>query len=138
VCPLACLSAFVVAGRSVRARLGAEVGVGAAPAAASIAGPTDLTTAGRACANRGTGSNVSPVRLNDADAGVLQGSYSGTPESAEPVADFQVWDVTEPDEPQQWRDGVDQRVDPGLATVPADVVAERRIESSVWHYGPFR
>ncbi|WP_444949269.1 hypothetical protein [Micromonospora ureilytica] len=28
---------------------------------------------------------------------------------ADPQADLQVWDVTRPDEPQQWRDGVDQR-----------------------------
>ncbi|WFE37316.1 IPT/TIG domain-containing protein [Micromonospora sp. WMMD998] len=49
------------------------------------------------------------MRLNDANAVVLQGTYSGTPSSTDPQADFQVWDVTRPDEPQQWRDGVDQR-----------------------------
>jgi hypothetical protein len=87
---------------------GAVVALGATPAAAAIGSPTDLTTAGQACATEAPGPYLSPVRLNDADAVVLKGSYSGEPETAEQIADFQVWDITAPDERQQWRDGVDE------------------------------
>jgi hypothetical protein len=87
---------------------GTVVGAGATPAAAAVGSPTALTTSGQACAAEAPGPYLSPVRLNDANAVVLQGSYSGAPEGAELVADFQVWDVTKPDEPQQWRDGTDE------------------------------
>nr|WP_258544710.1 hypothetical protein [Micromonospora provocatoris] len=85
------------------------VGATATPASADVGGPTDLTTAGQACTTEAPGPYLSPVRLNDANAVVLQGTYSGTPRSTDPQADFQVWDVARPDEPQQWRDGVDQQ-----------------------------
>ncbi|MEU0082451.1 IPT/TIG domain-containing protein [Micromonospora tulbaghiae] len=85
------------------------VGSTATPASADVGGPTDLTTAGQACTTEAPGPYLSPVRLNDANAVVLQGTYSGTPRSTDPQADFQVWDVARPDEPQQWRDGVDQQ-----------------------------
>ncbi|PSK62555.1 hypothetical protein B0E53_05536 [Micromonospora sp. MH33] len=88
---------------------GTVVGASATPAAADVGGPTELTTAGQPCATETPGPYLSPDRLNDAHAVVLQGSWTGTPQSADPQADFQVWDVTKPDEPQQWRDGVDQR-----------------------------
>ena len=82
------------------------VGAAATPAAAAVGGPTELTTAGQACAAQAPGPYLSPVRLNDANAVVLGGTYSGTPQSAEPQADFQVWDVTTPDAPQQWLAGL--------------------------------
>ncbi|MCG5437515.1 IPT/TIG domain-containing protein [Micromonospora foliorum] len=88
---------------------GTVVGANATPAAADAGGPTALTTAGQACATQAPGPYLSPDLLNDARAVVLQGSLTDAPQSAEPQADFQVWDVTRPDEPQQWRDGVDQR-----------------------------
>ncbi|WP_405115510.1 IPT/TIG domain-containing protein [Micromonospora sp. NBC_01405] len=88
---------------------GTVVGANAAPAAADVGGPTELTAAGQACATQAPGPYLSPDRLNDAHAVVLQGSWTDAPQSADPQADFQVWDVTRPDEPQQWRDGVDQR-----------------------------
>ncbi|GHJ12486.1 hypothetical protein TPA0908_04810 [Micromonospora sp. AKA38] len=88
---------------------GTVVGGHAAPAAADAGGPTALTTAGQDCAPTAPGPYLSPERLNDAHAVVIQGSWSTTPQSPDPQADFQVWDVTKPDEPQQWRDAVDQR-----------------------------
>ncbi|KAB1901497.1 hypothetical protein F8279_27595 [Micromonospora sp. AMSO1212t] len=97
--PLATATTFAVGCAMV-------VGAGATPAAAAVGGPTDLTTAGRACEAQAPGPYLSPVRLNDANAVVLQGTYSGTPQSADPQADFQVWDVTTPDAPQQWLTGL--------------------------------
>ncbi|MFI9640506.1 IPT/TIG domain-containing protein [Micromonospora sp. NPDC051925] len=88
---------------------GTVVGANVTPAAADVGGPTALTTAGQACATQAPGPYLSPDRLNDAHAVVLQGSWTDASQSADPQADFQVWDVTRPDEPQQWRDGVDQR-----------------------------
>ncbi|MEW1588807.1 IPT/TIG domain-containing protein [Micromonospora vinacea] len=88
---------------------GTVVGANATPAAADAGGPTELTTAGQACAAQAPGPYLSPELLNDADAVVLKGSWTEAPQSADPQADFQVWDVTRPDEPQQWRDGIDQR-----------------------------
>ncbi|MET0414639.1 MAG: hypothetical protein ABW022_01290 [Actinoplanes sp.] len=85
------------------------VGVGATPAAAAVGSPTELTTAGKPCVTEAPGPYLSPVMLNDADAVVIMGAYPGAAEGQ--VADFQVWDVTKPDEPQQWRDGVDVRND---------------------------
>ncbi|MBM7086634.1 IPT/TIG domain-containing protein [Micromonospora humidisoli] len=88
---------------------GSVLGASAAPAAADVGGPTALITAGQACAPQAPGPYLSPERLNDAHAVTLQGSWTGAPQSADPQADFQVWDVTRPEEPQQWRDGVDRR-----------------------------
>ena len=88
---------------------GTVVGTGADPAAAAADGPTDLKTSDRPCATEAPGPYLSPERLNDASAVVLQGRYSAGPEGSELIADFQVWDVTKPEEPQQWRDGVDER-----------------------------
>lgn len=87
---------------------GAVVGAGAGPAAAAVGSPTDLTTSGKACATEAPGPYLSPERLNDANAVVLQGFYSGAPEGVELEADFQVWDVAKPNEPQQWRDGANE------------------------------
>ncbi|MEH1168918.1 hypothetical protein V6V47_26375 [Micromonospora sp. CPCC 205539] len=87
---------------------GATLGLTAAPAAAAVSAPTNLQNADLPCAAAAPGPYLSPDRLNDARAVVLKGTYSGTGQSAELQADFQVWDVTDPEHPQQWRDGVNE------------------------------
>jgi hypothetical protein len=87
---------------------GAVVGVGAGPAFAAADGPTSLTTAGKACAATAPGPYLSPERLNDAHAVVLGGSYDTSTWGADSTAHFQVWDVTTPDSPQDWSDGVSE------------------------------
>ncbi|GAA0479210.1 hypothetical protein Ade02nite_39980 [Paractinoplanes deccanensis] len=82
---------------------GTAVGLGAGPVAAAAGAPTGLRTAGQACAAEAPGPYLSPVRLNDAQAVVLTGAVAEAAEGAQ--ADFQVWDVTKPDERQQWLDG---------------------------------
>lgn len=76
--------------------------IGAAPAYAAVPAPTDLRTAGRACAAEAPGPYLSPGLLNDARAVVLRGTISGADDGAELQADFQVWDVADPEHPQQW------------------------------------
>ena len=83
---------------------GAVVGLGGAPALAADGGPTGLTTAGHACATTAPGPYLSPERLNDARAVVLQGAYDASVWSDDATADFQVWDVAEPDHPHDWSD----------------------------------
>ena len=80
---------------------GSAVGLGATPAAAALGAPTGLTTSGQACAGA-PGPYLSPARLNDARAVVLQGTVAGAPDDAELEADFEVWDVAAPQERQQW------------------------------------
>jgi hypothetical protein len=81
---------------------GAAVGLGGTVALAAAGGPTGLTTAGRACASASPGPYLSPARLNDAQAVVLDGVYDDSAWGAGSTADFQVWDVTKPDQPQDW------------------------------------
>ncbi|HEX5540784.1 MAG TPA: hypothetical protein VFX60_04375 [Micromonospora sp.] len=88
---------------------GAAVGLAATPAAAAVAAPTDLKTAGQSCAPAAPGPYLSPRRLNDANAVVLQGTFSRTGEGTGLQADFQVWDVTDPEHPQQWLSGIGEQ-----------------------------
>ncbi|MBM2617018.1 IPT/TIG domain-containing protein [Actinoplanes sp. LDG1-06] len=80
----------------------ASAGAGAVPAFAAEGGPAGLTTAGQACATTSPGPYLSPERLNDARAVVLDGTYDTSVWGAEPTADFQVWDTAHPDQPQDW------------------------------------
>lgn len=80
----------------------ATVGLVATPAAAAIAAPTDLKTADQPCAGAEPGPYLSPARLNDAQAVVLKGTFSRDGQGEGLQADFQVWDVTDPEHPQQW------------------------------------
>ncbi|MET8045569.1 hypothetical protein ABZU25_32465 [Micromonospora sp. NPDC005215] len=84
----------------------AVVGLTANPAAAALSAPTALQTAGQPCVTTAPGPYLSPVRLNDARAVVLKGTLSGAEEGVELQADFQVWDVTRPEQPQQWLTGL--------------------------------
>ncbi|MFG2052346.1 hypothetical protein ACGFIW_33555 [Micromonospora sp. NPDC048935] len=84
----------------------AVVGLAASPAAAALSAPTNLQTADQPCATAAPGPYLSPVRLNDANAVVLKGTLSGADEGAELQADFQVWDITHPEQPQQWLTGL--------------------------------
>ncbi|GAA2475552.1 hypothetical protein [Winogradskya humida] len=79
------------------------MGLGA-PAFAAAGSPTELTTAGQACVTTAPGPYLSPSRLNDAQAVLLRGEYDASVWSDDSTADFQVWDVTTPDEPQDWSD----------------------------------
>ncbi|MCO1596189.1 hypothetical protein M8C17_13550 [Micromonospora sp. RHAY321] len=82
---------------------GATLGVTAAPAAAAVvAAPTNLTTAGQPCVTAAPGPYLNPERLGIAQAVALQGTFSRTGEGAGLRADFQVWDVVDPAHPQQW------------------------------------
>ncbi|WP_127498981.1 hypothetical protein [Actinoplanes solisilvae] len=83
---------------------GALVGLGGTPALAADGSPTDLTTAGQACVTTAPGPYLSPDRLNDAQAVLLRGEYDASVWSDDSTADFQVWDVAKPDEPQDWSD----------------------------------
>jgi hypothetical protein len=85
---------------------GATLTVAGGPSFAATGGPTDLTTAGQACATATPGPHLSPQRLNDAQAVVLGGTYDTSAWGDGSTEDFQVWDVTEPDQPQDWTDGV--------------------------------
>lgn len=82
----------------------AAVGLAGTPALAATGGPTGLTTAGQACDTTAPGPYLSPERLNDAQAVVLDGAYDTGAWGAAPTADFQVWDVRTPDQPQDWSD----------------------------------
>ncbi len=90
---------------------GVAVGTGAAPAAAAVGVVTGLTTAGQACVGEAPGPYLSPDRLNDANAVVLKGAVAGATAGADLEADFQVWDVTTPDERQQWLRGMGEEND---------------------------
>ncbi|MEV0217489.1 hypothetical protein [Micromonospora sp. NPDC050695] len=91
--------------------LTAAVGLAATPAAAALSAPTDLKTADQPCTTTAPGPYLSPDRLNDARAVVLKGTLTGADEGAELQADFQVWDITTPEQPQQWLTGVGERND---------------------------
>ncbi|MEU6074448.1 hypothetical protein [Micromonospora sp. NPDC047074] len=78
------------------------VGLTVAPAAAAAGAPTDLKTSGQPCATAAPGPYLSPVRLNDAQAVVLRGTFDRTGAGSQLEADFQVWDVADPEHPQQW------------------------------------
>ncbi|HEX5201094.1 MAG TPA: hypothetical protein VFW27_14285, partial [Actinoplanes sp.] len=80
------------------------MGLGAAPAFAADGAPTELTTAGQACATASPGPYLNPSRLNGAGAVVLGGTYDTAVWGADPTADFQVWDTAHPDQPQDWSD----------------------------------
>ncbi|MEU8180711.1 hypothetical protein AB0B86_08050 [Micromonospora sp. NPDC049047] len=84
----------------------AVLGLTATPAAAALSAPTDLKTADQPCATTAPGPYLSPDRLNMAGAVVLKGTLSGADEGTELQADFQVWDVTHPEQPQQWLTGM--------------------------------
>ncbi|MFU8854513.1 hypothetical protein ACNAW0_26560 [Micromonospora sp. SL1-18] len=90
---------------------GAAVGLTAAPAAAAVAAPTDLKTAGQPCAAAAPGPYLSPGRLNDARAVALRGTFSRTDTGSGLQADFQVWDVADPEHPQQWLRDIGERSD---------------------------
>jgi hypothetical protein len=90
---------------------GAAVGLTAAPAAAAVAAPTDLKTASQPCATAEPGPYLSPGRLNDAQAVVLRGTFDRAGEGAGLQADFQVWDVADPEHPQQWLRGIGEQSD---------------------------
>ncbi|WP_433127793.1 hypothetical protein ACQPWW_33515 [Micromonospora sp. CA-240977] len=80
----------------------AVVGLTATPAAAALSAPTALRTADQPCATTAPGPYLNPARLTWAYAVELKGTLSGADEGAELQADFQVWDVTHPEQPQQW------------------------------------
>lgn len=80
------------------------VALAGTPALAATGGPTGLTTAGQPCTTAAPGPYLSPQRLNDAQAVVLDSSYDSATWGADPTADFQVWDVRTPDQPQDWSD----------------------------------
>lgn len=82
----------------------AAVGLGGTPALAADGAPTGLTTADQACDSTRPGPYLSPGRLNDAQAVVLAGTYDPSVWSDDATTDFQVWDVTRPDQPQDWSD----------------------------------
>ncbi|MFE9201941.1 hypothetical protein [Micromonospora sp. NPDC007230] len=88
---------------------GAAIGLTAAPAAAAVAAPTDLKTAGQPCATSEPGPYLSPTRLNDAHAVVLRGTFDRTGQGTGLQADFQVWDVADPEHPQQWLRGIGEQ-----------------------------
>ncbi|WP_406077966.1 hypothetical protein [Micromonospora sp. NBC_00858] len=90
---------------------GLTVGLPATPAAAAVTAPTDLKTANQPCATAVPGPYLSPIRLNDANAVVLKGTFSRTGDSTELQADFQVWDVADPEHPQQWLSGIAEQSD---------------------------
>ncbi|MEH0973018.1 hypothetical protein V6U77_18010 [Micromonospora sp. CPCC 205546] len=81
---------------------GTIVGLTSAPATAAAGAPIDLRTAGQSCATAAPGPYLSPVRLNDAQAVVLRGTFDRTGAGPHLEADFQVWDVADPEHPQQW------------------------------------
>ncbi|SDT74904.1 hypothetical protein [Actinoplanes derwentensis] len=85
---------------------GSTLALTATPALAAIEAPAGLLTAGQACTTTAPGPYLSPRRLNDSAAVVLQGTFAGGVTGQELQADFQVWDVTSPDDPQQWLRGV--------------------------------
>ncbi|MFE0591329.1 hypothetical protein [Micromonospora echinospora] len=81
---------------------GLAAGLAAVPAAAAVTAPTDLRTADQPCATAAPGQYLSPKRLNTAQAVVLRGTFSRTSDDTGLRADFQVWDITTPEQPQQW------------------------------------
>ncbi|MEV4660651.1 hypothetical protein AB0J85_01760 [Micromonospora echinofusca] len=81
---------------------GTIVGLTAAPASAAAGVPADLKTAGQPCATAAPGPYLSPVLLNAAQAVVLRGTFDRTGVGPQLEADFQVWDVADPEHPQQW------------------------------------
>ncbi|MFK3983517.1 hypothetical protein ACI2K4_24425 [Micromonospora sp. NPDC050397] len=85
---------------------GATIGLTATPAAAATTAPTDLKTSNQPCATAAPGPYLSPEMLNDARAVVLRGTFDGDGLGADPQADFQVWDVANPEQPQQWLTGI--------------------------------
>ncbi|WP_334631068.1 hypothetical protein [Micromonospora sp. CPCC 205539] len=64
--------------------------------------PTNLRTAGQPCVSDAPGPYLSPAGLGIAQAVSLQGTFSRTPGGTRLQADFQVWDVADPEHPQQW------------------------------------
>ncbi|MEV0328085.1 hypothetical protein AB0H63_16800 [Micromonospora echinospora] len=86
-------------------------GLAAVPAAAAVTAPTDLRTADQPCATAAPGPYLSPSRLNDAQAVVLRGTFSRTSEDTGLRAEFQVWDITTPEQPQQWLRNVGEQSD---------------------------
>ncbi|PZG18710.1 hypothetical protein C1I95_13120 [Micromonospora craterilacus] len=59
-------------------------------------------TAGQSCVTAAPGPYLSPDRLNDARAVVLKGVFDRTGSGPELQADFQVWDVADGENRQQW------------------------------------
>ncbi|MBM0233559.1 hypothetical protein JNW91_17880 [Micromonospora sp. STR1_7] len=80
---------------------GSAVGLTSATASAAEVAPTDLKTAGQPCAAAAPGPYLNPARLGIAEAITLRGIYSRTGQGGL-RADFQVWDVADPERPQQW------------------------------------
>ncbi|MFI7574495.1 hypothetical protein [Micromonospora sp. NPDC049497] len=87
------------------------MGLTGGPAAAAVGAPTDLKTANQPCATAAPGPYLSPVRLNDAQAVVLRGTFDRAGAGAALQADFQVWDVADPEHPQQWLRNVGDQSD---------------------------
>ncbi|WP_341718088.1 hypothetical protein QQG74_30630 [Micromonospora sp. FIMYZ51] len=82
--------------------VGIAVGVAAAPAAAAVTAPTDLKNANQPCTTTAPGPYLSPERLNDAQAVVLKGTFDRTGAGTDLRADFEVWDIADPEHRQQW------------------------------------
>ncbi|WP_181444962.1 hypothetical protein [Micromonospora endophytica] len=86
---------------SALAAAAAVVGI-AAPATAAVTAPTGLQNADQPCVTAAPGPYLSPGRLNDARAVVLKGTFDRTGAGTNLQADFQVWDITDPENRQQW------------------------------------
>ncbi|WP_203785159.1 hypothetical protein [Paractinoplanes rishiriensis] len=87
---------------------GVVAGVGASPAAAAAGAPVELRTAGKPCMREAPGPYLSPDLLNAARAVVLQARYPGETTVAEVESDFEVWDVADDQNRQQWRRGANE------------------------------
>ncbi|GLY22861.1 hypothetical protein [Micromonospora sp. NBRC 101691] len=90
---------------------GLAAGLAAVPAAAAVTAPTDLRTADQPCATAAPGQYLSPRKLNTAQAVVLRGTFSRASDDTGLRADFQVWDITTPEQPQQWLRNVGEQSD---------------------------
>ncbi|MFG2052345.1 hypothetical protein ACGFIW_33550 [Micromonospora sp. NPDC048935] len=80
---------------------GSALGLTASTATAADVAPTDLTSSGRPCAAAAPGPYLNPTSLGTPTGATLQGTFHRTGQGGL-RADFQVWDVADPEHRQQW------------------------------------
>ncbi|MEU7757248.1 hypothetical protein [Micromonospora sp. NPDC049171] len=80
---------------------GSAVGLNPSTAAAADVAPTDLTSSGKPCAATAPGPYLNPRAWDWATGATLEGKFHRTGQGGL-RADFQVWDVADPEHRQQW------------------------------------
>ncbi|MET8045568.1 hypothetical protein ABZU25_32460 [Micromonospora sp. NPDC005215] len=88
-------------GVAVALACGSAVGLTASTATAADVAPTDLSNSGRPCAAAAPGPYLNPSSLGTPSGAVLKGTFNRTGQGGL-QADFQVWDVADPEPRQQW------------------------------------